>query len=376
MMKWGTTGISYSVWRTSILALFCIVKIMITIQIDTTGNQCKSQIGQVEQQQQHGIWYTYSREKLIELKFRTLHNNNLRILPVDLCYLIRKLRITKSRKRGKTALKDNLQLKLHKGGSNHSNLIQINLIPNQQRIENINIRHFKFFVSNVRSMKGKELLIREYMDEGKFDFGIFTETWLEEKDQQWIEGCALNNHGYRLVHHDRKHKRGGGIALTYKEWIKAKHIDCGEKDTFEFLSAHFTLCTTTITILCIYHPPASAVNQTSNSRFIDEFLEFLTTFVPAHDNILIGGDFNLHIGDKHDLDAEVFSESMESLGFIQHVKFETHNKGNVLDLIMTEEHSSVKIKECNPGPFLSDHCCIEVDCSTKKRQCYFRNDYL
>ena len=215
-------------------------------------------------------------------------------------------------------------------------------------------------------MKGKELLIREYMDEGKFDFGIFTETWLEEKDQQWIEGCALNNHGYRLVHHDRKHKRGGGIALTYKEWIKAKHIDCGEKDTFEFLSAHLTLCTTTITILCIYHPQASTVNQTSNSRFIDEFLEFLTTFVPAHDNILIGGDFNLHIGDKHDLDAEVFSESMESLGFIQHVKFETHNKGNVLDLIMTEEHSSVKIKECNPGPFLSDHCCIEVDCGTKK----------
>ena len=61
---------------------------------------------------------------------------------------------------------------------------------------------------------------------------------------------------------------------------------------------------------------------------------------------LIGGDFILHIGDKYDLDAEVFSESMVSLGFIQHVKFETHNKGNgpFSCLITVVVKSSVALK--------------------------------
>ena len=43
------------------------------------------------------------------------------------------------------------------------------------------------------------------------------------------------------------------------------------------------------------------------------------------------------------------------LGLTQHVTTSTHVKGNILDLIFTEETSSITLTSCQASSFLSDH---------------------
>ena len=50
-----------------------------------------------------------------------------------------------------------------------------------------------------------------------------------------------------------------------------------------------------------------------------------------------------------------FLDTFTTLGLTQHVTTSTHVKGNILDLVFTEETSNIKLTSCQAGPFLSDH---------------------
>ena len=63
-------------------------------------------------------------------------------------------------------------------------------------------------------------------------------------------------------------------------------------------------------------------------------------------NIIIMGDFNHHINKQLDEDASNFMESMSSVGFVQHVKFGTHECDNILDLVFTESLSDFSVVKC------------------------------
>ena len=76
---------------------------------------------------------------------------------------------------------------------------------------------------------------------------------------------------------------------------------------------------------------------------MDEYVEFLADVLADHRNILILGDFNIHVNSKDNPDAEVFSGMMEALGLNQHTNFSTHRSGNILDLVFTEVISSLKV---------------------------------
>ena len=75
-------------------------------------------------------------------------------------------------------------------------------------------------------------------------------------------------------------------------------------------------------------------------------------------NIVITGDFMLHINNPNDDDATNFKDAMVALGFRQHILFPTHNSGNILDLIFMEEYSNIKVRACRKGNFISAHCLI------------------
>ena len=88
----------------------------------------------------------------------------------------------------------------------------------------------------------------------------------------------------------------------------------------------------------------------------------------ANNNVVIAGDFNLHIDNDEDPVAQLFINMMAALGLDCHVDFPTHENGNNLDLIFTEMFSEMKIIRCTPGAYLSDHCTIEYLLSLKKGQ--------
>ena len=83
--------------------------------------------------------------------------------------------------------------------------------------------------------------------------------------------------------------------------------------------------------------------------FLDDFVEVLADVLADPGNILILGDFNIHVNNKDDPDAKVFSDMMEALGLNQHINFSTHRSDNTLDLVFTEAISSLKVLECSEG---------------------------
>ena len=108
-----------------------------------------------------------------------------------------------------------------------------------------------------------------------------------------------------------------------------------------------------ITVTGIYHPPAK--NTITNRMFIDDITEHLISLLPNATNNIILGDFNMHINDRNSNDACIFKDTFTALGLTQHGTTSTHVKGKILDLIFTEETSSIKLTSCQAGSFLSDH---------------------
>ena len=100
--------------------------------------------------------------------------------------------------------------------------------------------------------------------------------------------------------------------------------------------------------------------------FINDITEFLTEALSQHQNIILAGDFNIHIKKQEDPEANILMDTMTALDLQQHTNFFTHHSGNILDLIFTETIMKQKVLKCTPGPFISDHCAVSSTLSVPK----------
>ena len=119
-----------------------------------------------------------------------------------------------------------------------------------------------------------------------------------------------------------------------------------------------------MTILGIYHPPASTQHKTSNPNFIDNLTQLLTTIGSENRNILLLGDLNLHIDNQEDPDADQLISTMEAFGLKQHIEFPTNQLGHNLDLIATESTTNLTCALI-PRPYLSDHRMVIIETNSK-----------
>ena len=70
---------------------------------------------------------------------------------------------------------------------------------------------------------------------------------------------------------------------------------------------------------------------------------------------------------REDRDTGIFIDTITALGLDQYIDFATHNKGNILDLVMAEPLGKIKVTSCTTGPFLSDHCAVMFTISVTKQ---------
>ena len=121
----------------------------------------------------------------------------------------------------------------------------------------------------------------------------------------------------------------------------------------------------TLTVLGIYHPPYSDQSQTTNHDFLDEFTDWIAEYIMNNTNVIILGDFNLHVNDPNDDNAMNFVEKTQALA-LEHVKFPTHTPGNMLDLVFTELFKGLKIQQCTQDDYILDHCIIKCNLTIKR----------
>ena len=100
--------------------------------------------------------------------------------------------------------------------------------------------------------------------------------------------------------------------------------------------------------------------------FIDDFCDYVSTHLPDNSNNIFIGDFNLHVSDYQDTDSAIFNDSIDAMGLYQHVQFQTHWSGNILDLLLSDITQSTGLLTVAPGPYISNHQAVIATLNIKK----------
>ncbi len=160
---------------------------------------------------------------------------------------------------------------------------------------------------------------------------------------------------------------GGGIALVYRDVYNIKNIEERHLRTFQSTKWKLTLKNTHLNILGVYRPPPSKSHVTTINQFTDEFLENLQEDIINSDNLIILGDFNIHISDTNDADAQSFVDCTNAIGLQQHVDTYTHKQGHLLDHIYTLANTEPTVRACIALSFMSDHRLIAASISLRRQ---------
>ena len=94
------------------------------------------------------------------------------------------------------------------------------------------------------------------------------------------------------------------------------------------------------------------------STFFAEFADYVKTILLSNEELLILGDFNIHIGVAGDSDANKLSDFFESVGLQQHVEQHTHVQGHTLDLVISRRSDNIIEDLPRVDRFLSDHVTV------------------
>ena len=145
---------------------------------------------------------------------------------------------------------------------------------------------------------------------------VLTETWPKDApiDKTWTDCSLITQGAYKCITSDRaSSKKGGGLALLYKSEIKCKDVNLMIQKLFECSGWKLDVNNKTLLVIAIYHPPTT--NNGSNSVFINEFLMMLEVAQSGNLQLIIMGDFNLHVNNKVDSDVQQFFGYAGSIRF-------------------------------------------------------------
>ena len=116
-------------------------------------------------------------------------------------------------------------------------------------------------------------------------------------------------------------KRGGGIALVFKQHLKVSKISSPSQSLKSFehgiWKIHNGNCN--LTVLGIYHPAANKKANTQDAIFVEELINLLTDLLLNHSNIIIMGDFNMYWNKPEDPNVSILEENTAFLGLTQKV---------------------------------------------------------
>lgn len=154
----------------------------------------------------------------------------------------------------------------------------------------------------------------------------------------------IREYGYKVLKSSRQSDiAGGGVAVLYKSHIIANKFPVNSSitnsrfKTFEYLCCNIKVKNGVIKLANLHRLPYSDKHRFTPNMFLDEFDDFLNTFLSMPGSTIIAGDFNFHIENNQDRYGNKFLELLDMHNLRQHVKGRTHNKGGTLDLILTEE---------------------------------------
>ena len=183
------------------------------------------------------------------------------------------------------------------------------------------------------------------------------ETWLTDPKNHTT--AIIKAHGYDIHHFHRPSTRGGGVAILYKSGsMKVVKLFISNVPTFESVSLKIKLPNKkSLLCSCIYRTGPL-------SSFIHDFELFLSDLITKSEQILVCGDFNIHM-DGSSKEQNELDKVISDFGLYQLSNGPTHISGHTLDLVIashniikenkvTSSHNSEDFPTC-------DHFCLSFN---------------
>ena len=169
----------------------------------------------------------------------------------------------------------------------------------------------------------------------------------------WTATSRLDNNEYQLQKIYRSTRQGGDIALFHKREYQTTRIENSPLfNTILYCAWTTTVRNKKITLLGVYQQTIGSTPGNTHGKFLDEVSQLVQYFITNYKNLVLLGDFNIHVQDLANSDSLVYNETMEAMGLIQHIIEPTHQLGNTLDLINTESLEAVKVIHAFLGDYI------------------------
>ena len=202
---------------------------------------------------------------------------------------------------------------------------------------------------------------------GNLDFLVISETWLGEEDTHWLATSSLDTGDYRIQTINRQRKPGGGVTLLHKDRYQVtRDYNAPQLDLLEYGIWPTRVRNKILTIVGIYQPPLGSTRNTP-VRFLDQVSELVQYLFTNHKNLVLLGDFNIHVNKLDNQDTQAYLDTMEALGLVQHIDQQIHQLGNTLDLVYTESLEPIRIYNAFTSSYISDHQLVGIELKMKKQ---------
>lgn len=217
-----------------------------------------------------------------------------------------------------------------------------------------------FGLLNVQSVTEKSVALCDVITSRRLDVFALTETWHQDSDDLPLKRSAPP--GYSIVDVPRRESRastdevrGGGVALIYSNRFTAKRITLDIKPTtFEVLCCSLRSASVNVVYVVIYRPGSAHLTE----QFFDELISLLEIVATYRHQVIVAGDFNIHVNDANDQNAVRLAELLASLDLHQVVSQPTHKRGNTLDLVVTRPDARPSCCTVDPPDVISDHSLV------------------
>ena len=234
----------------------------------------------------------------------------------------------------------------------------------------------KLFYINVGSVKNKYIYLNDYIHTHDFDIVAICETWLgiSDHDDTCVNGLLPD--GYAIYRADRTDgRRGGGVALIYKQCLDIKCNKTVKYAQFEYLLCSIVVNNSSISIVVVYRPPPSQENQLNTNTFLNEWDEFLSDFSTTTNEVVIVGDLNIHLDNLTHHHTITMKRTLECFGLQQHVHQSTHYCGHTLDVLISRDTSTL-VSNCtvkdiglcdDDGTLINGHYAVICDIQQRRK---------
>lgn len=213
---------------------------------------------------------------------------------------------------------------------------------------------------NARSVVNKTAEIHDHVLDQHCDILAITETWMRPDDP--VTATELTPSGYSFHHVPRVNRQGGGVGVLFKN-----EIVLSKKSTYEASSFESVICTfqpangKSLILVVIYRPPSS-----SFSTFLEEVGPCLEESTVRPHELLVVGDFNIHIDSCTDRNGMEFSGLLDDLSLQQHISEPTHTGGHTLDLVISRKCDELVTSTDVSDFLIADHKAVMVTIEISK----------